>query len=324
MRQFVILLVIIVVMLTIQITIKSRQMQRPLSVVTNYWVGYEPLYVAREFGAYNPRHIKLIEQQNLGDVVSAFKNRLVDAAAVRLHEALILSTTQDDFSIVLIFDFSNGADAIVAHKSITSVAELQNKRIGLEPNGISRYLFHSACELNSLKMEKVESVRASVDEHLELLENKSVDAVVAYEPFVTQFERLGYHKIFTSKEIPFEIVDVLIVRDSLLKEKKRYMKELINGYFMAVDFMKNRDKQAIDYIVRRLNIGDSELDVILDNIVMLGREENLKHFHTSNHEDCKQRVKTICKTLTQEINIDKCESKYKLFNNPLLQRGMDD
>jgi len=67
----------------------------PLRIGTNVWPGYEPLYLARELGYLDPRSVHLVEYPSASEVIRAFRNHAIEAAALTFDEVLLL--TQDGF-----------------------------------------------------------------------------------------------------------------------------------------------------------------------------------------------------------------------------------
>ena len=62
----------------------------PLKLGTNLWIGYEPLYLARNLGYFTPEEISLYEMPSTSDVIRAFENGLIDCAALTLDETFLL------------------------------------------------------------------------------------------------------------------------------------------------------------------------------------------------------------------------------------------
>ena len=95
-----------------------------LRVGTNVWIGTQPLYIAAERGHFDGAAIRLVEYSSASQVLSAFRNNSIEAAALTLDEALVLSEDIDDVRIVLVEDMSAGADVVLSHPEITTLAEI--------------------------------------------------------------------------------------------------------------------------------------------------------------------------------------------------------
>lgn len=64
----------------------------PLRIGTNTWLGYEPLYLAREKGYIDAGAVKLIEFTSNSESISAFRNNAIEAACLTFDEALAVRT----------------------------------------------------------------------------------------------------------------------------------------------------------------------------------------------------------------------------------------
>jgi len=102
-------------------------------VATSQWIGYETLYLAKSLGEYQHHPIKLVQMPASSDVINALLNRNIEAAALTLGEAISVYDTGLDLRIVLVLDFSHGADALIARHYISDIRSLRRKRIVNRP-----------------------------------------------------------------------------------------------------------------------------------------------------------------------------------------------
>ena len=195
----------------------SGEPQLPFRVGTNVWPGYEPLYLAREQGLYPPSAgLRLVEYTSASEVIQAFRNGTIDAAALTLDEVLLLAETTPDLGIVLVLDISHGADVILAQPAISSLRDLKGKRVGLESTALGAYVLTRALQTAGMRQDDVRKISLEVDEHEQAFKKGRVDAVVTFEPVRTRLMASGARQLFDSSMLPGEIVDVLVVRRTLL------------------------------------------------------------------------------------------------------------
>lgn len=86
----------------------------PVKLGTNLWPGYEPLYLAREQGYLSGDSVALVELLSASEVMRAYRNGAIDAAALTLDEVISLREAGLRPVIVQVADISNGADVILA------------------------------------------------------------------------------------------------------------------------------------------------------------------------------------------------------------------
>lgn len=232
----------------------------PTKVGTNVWPGYEPLYLARAKGLLAPEKVQLIEYPSASEVIRSFRNGSLDAAALTLDEVLMLLQSDIPVKVVLVMDISEGGDAILSRPEITSFSELKGKRIAVESNVLGAYVISRALELNQMLLEDVKIENIGVGEHLEAYSKNQVDAVVTFEPVRTSLLKLGANEIFTSRDIPGEIVDVLVVHEEYLRGNPARIKHVVHAWFETLDFMSDQKKEAMEIIAKRLFITADEVE----------------------------------------------------------------
>lgn len=77
-----------------------------------------------------PSSVRLVEYASGAEVLSAFRNRSIDLAAVTLDEAISLAEHDASLRVGLVLDHSNGADALVARPDIRQLADLKGRSVG--------------------------------------------------------------------------------------------------------------------------------------------------------------------------------------------------
>ncbi|MDZ7870609.1 MAG: ABC transporter substrate-binding protein [Rheinheimera sp.] len=183
-----------------------------LRIGTNLWPGYEPLYVARDQQAFQALDVQLIEYRAAGQVLNGLRKGTINMAAVTLDEAVRISASGLPIEVIWLFNISDGADQLLARKGITQIAELTGKRIGIESNALGAYLWQRFLTLNHLNAADYELVGLDLAAHAQAMASGEVDAVMSFEPEKSKLLRLDAKALFTSKEVPGEVLDVLIVR----------------------------------------------------------------------------------------------------------------
>lgn len=246
----------------------------PLKVGTNLWLGYEPLYAARATKRLDPEHVRLLEFTSATDVARSFRNGVLDVAALTLDEALDVAQYVPDMRIVLIVDFSNGADVLMARNGTRQVEQLRGKKVGAENLAVGAFMLARAMQLHKLSADVVDIVPLPYSEHVSALQQGRVDAVVTYEPAVSQLQAKGAVRLFDSSQIPGEIVDVLVTRDSVLHGRSESLRYLVNGWFDAVSALQKGDPALLESMTRRQQLDVAELRVALKSIAFPQRDEN--------------------------------------------------
>jgi len=246
----------------------------PSKIGTNVWPGYEPLYLARERGRLDEKEYQLIEYHSASEVIRAFRNGSLDMAALTMDEVLVLLQNNVSLKVVLVMDISAGGDVIMAKPGIQQFNDLKGKRIAVESSAVGAYVVTRALELNEMALDDVEIKNISPSAHEDAYKNGVVDAVVTFEPMRTRLLNAGAHEVFSSRQIPGEIVDVLVVRESYLAQQPERIKKLINTWFDTLDFMQQQRKEAMAVIAKRLLLEPAKAEALYYGLTLPSRVEN--------------------------------------------------
>lgn len=209
----------------------------PFRVGINTWSGYKPFYLARDLGYYDASAIKLVELTSASDVIYALRAGSLEAAALTLDEVLLLLSDGFKLQIILIVDYSNGADVLLAKPGFESMAELRGRRVAVENSAVGALLLDGALAFANMSATDITLVSCLADQHEACF--NSTDAVVTYEPIKSKLIAKGAIQLFDSSQIPDRIIDVLVVRTDIVTKNPQSIKKLLRGYFLAFASMAN-------------------------------------------------------------------------------------
>lgn len=252
----------------------TKEPQTSLHIATNVWPGYEPLYLARSLGYFNESTVRFHEMTTSADVLKAFRNHAIDAAALTIDEALLLIQDGIDIRVLLVTDISNGADVIVAHPTIKSTRDLKGKRVGVESMALGAYVLSRALDKAGLTPRDVTIVPVAVQEHVQAYAAGKIDAVVTFEPAKTKILALGGRSIFDSRQIPNEVIDAIVVRTDILQSKSGQIQELEEGWFKALEYLQKNPADATQRMGKREGISATEFSDALKGLNIPDKNEN--------------------------------------------------
>lgn len=245
----------------------------------NTWPGYEPLYLAERLGYYKTTAIKttaidLHDYPSATAVRRAFLNRELEVAALTLDETLSIAEIDPSIQIILVTDFSNGADVILARPEIQKLQELKGKRIGVETTALGAYLIIRALEKARMSIQDVEILPLELSGHEAAFVQGNVDAIVTFEPVRSKLLKAGAKILFDSSQIPGEIVDVLVIRKGMLEKQQAAVKTLIEGWFQALTYMKQNPQDAARQMAAREGVPPDEFLASLELIQIPSLADN--------------------------------------------------
>jgi len=212
------------------------------------WVGYGPLFIARDRQFYEQNGVK-VELSKIEDP----KLRFAALAAGQLDglvstlDALSLYYKPDlQIQAVLALDTSSGGDGIVAKKDIKSVADLKGRTVAYNPGSVSDFYLNYVLQQAGLTIDDVQGVSMKQDDAGAALVAGKVDAAVTWEPWLTKAKQAPDGQILTdSSKTPGLIVDVLIFRKDVIQSRKADVQAVIKSWMQACDYYKTNKDDAI-------------------------------------------------------------------------------
>jgi NitT/TauT family transport system substrate-binding protein len=255
---------------------------RPLRVALNPWPGYEFATLARAKGFFEQEgvEVRLLELSGLGDCVRAFEREQVDGFFGTVTEVLrSRDQSHRHAQIVMVADYSDGADVILARDGIATVAELRGRRVGIETGSLTAFILARALEQSGLAWTDVRTVHmAAMDMAAAMAEGK-VDAVVTYPPMSLAIVKSGTgREIFSTSEIPGEVVDVLAFDASSLAKRGDEIRGFIRAFHRAQEYAKANPVESMDIMAAREGITPEEFEAAINGGVKLLRREDQARF----------------------------------------------
>jgi NitT/TauT family transport system substrate-binding protein len=214
--------------------------------------------------------------------IDAFAEGKMDAVCITNIDALVTGASGRHGKAIVINDYSNGSDMLVARAGIESVKDLKGKTVALEVGLLEQLLLRKALEKNGLTEADVTVVNLPTDKLPLALKVKKADAVVAWQP--SSGEALnaspGAKAIFTSADVPGLIYDTLFVADESLKAHPEEWKKVAQVWFRIVDFIKDSANKAevLKIMGKRVGVSPGEYEPMLKGAFLLDLEGNRKAF----------------------------------------------
>jgi NitT/TauT family transport system substrate-binding protein len=243
-------------------------------VASNAWVGYEPLFLARELGYLEGERLRLVESSSNTTNLLALATGEVEAAALTLDEFLVGREGGLPIRVILLFDESAGADVVMARPEIMTLADLRGRRIGYEQTAVAALMLAKLLEVAQLTPRDVVKVPLNADRHLAAYRAGEVDALVTFEPHASRVARSGARRLLDSSRFPGIFVDVLAAREEALVRTPAAFHQLTGGFFRALDHLRAAPRQAADIMAGRLALTPDAVLNALAGVRFLDLAEN--------------------------------------------------
>ncbi len=239
----------------------SQQPKKPalqkINIAFQEFVGYGPFYLAQEKGFFEEEGIELnfINEQLDSARKDAFKAGMLDCEAGTID--LLVSKRAFDTPIVAVMeiDESLGVDGIVANSNIKSLADLIGKKVALARDDVGETFISCVFFEEGLPFEKLNIVSKKPDEVAQAFLSNETDAVVTWEPYLTDaLKKSGAHLLISSKDKPGIIIDTLNLREDLVKNNPGLVKGLMRGWFKAINYYKEQPIEASNIIAKHYDM----------------------------------------------------------------------
>ena len=237
-----------------------------LRIGGNRWLGYAPFYLADELQWMQPSGLRLVEYPNATGVLRGFRNGLLDAALLTLDEALALQSSGHDLELLLVTDISAGADALFAMPPIRRIDDLRGQRIGVENTALGAFILSRVLDKAGLERSDLQVIDLPVHEHVGALRAGKIDAVISFASEGPALQALGATRIFDSRELPGEIIDVLVIERSRVNAKAR--ERIRQLWYESLSNWQSNRASTDPYLYQRLGLDPQSLQVTLEGLVM--------------------------------------------------------
>lgn len=218
-----------------------------LSLSMTVWVGYGPMFLARDMGFFKKRgldvDLKIVSDSALS--MGAMAAGQIQGTAVTLDEILKYRSPEFCFKAVMALDDSHGADGMVTGKNITSIAELKGKKVALNEGSTSQFWFNYLLAQQGMTQSDFKVVNMTADDAAAAFIAGRVPAAVTWEPNLSFVKEHDKGKVLVSSAAtPGVILDVLALRCDTIKNDPQDVQALVDGILEAVDYTNAHPKEA--------------------------------------------------------------------------------
>jgi NitT/TauT family transport system substrate-binding protein len=259
-------------------SVTSKPEHPPLQIAASVWAGYFPMAIAQEKGffAANGVTVKPLYSKNFLAHQSKFLAGEYDGLAIALGSIMSIIDKNPNLQVVMVADYSNGADVVVANSDIKSVPELKGKRLGLKLGNFGELFVVKMLETNGLTTDDVMLVNVDPEQIPARLRSGEIQAGQTWDPYKTQAVKAGAKVLFSSEQTPSLIPDVLMFRSDTIRDRPNEVKAFIKSWFQAQEYWKANPEESKALIAKTLDIKPTEVST--DGIQLSGLQENLKAF----------------------------------------------
>lgn len=249
-----------------------------LKVAYSDWPGWVAWEIAIKKGWFKEAGVD-IEFVWMDYVASmeAYGAGQLDGVCMTNGDALVTGAAGKPSVGIIINDYSNGNDMLVATKDIPDVKALKGKSVGLEEGFVPHLITLKALESNGMTEDDITIVNTPTDKTPQVLKSGKVAAICAWQPNsgAALKEVPGSKAIFTSGDAPGLIYDLLYVGPKTLERDRDDWVKVAKVWYRIVDYLKDEDntEEALEILASRVKVKPDEYEPFLDGTYILSASE---------------------------------------------------
>ncbi|MGJ8644783.1 MAG: ABC transporter substrate-binding protein [Luteolibacter sp.] len=255
----------------------------PLKIAYSDWPGWIAWEIGIQKGWFEEEGVEVeFSWMDYVESMDGYVAGKVDAVCMTNGDALVTGATGKPSVGIIINDFSNGNDMIVAAPGIETIKDLAGKKVGLEEGFVTHLLLLTGLEMNGIDPTSVEIVNTPTNETPQVLEAKAVDAIGAWQPNSGEALKAvpGSKPVFTSADAPGIIYDLLYVSPESLDTRKEDWTKVVKVWYKISAFINDEENidEALAILAARVSVKPEEYEPFLKGTHILTLEEALERW----------------------------------------------
>jgi NitT/TauT family transport system substrate-binding protein len=254
-----------------------------VSIGYSDWPGWVAWQVAIDKGWFKEAGVVAkFEWFDYSASMDAFSAGKIDGVLMTNGDALVTGAAGGKGIMIMLTDYSNGNDMIVAKSGIKSIKDLKGKKVAVEVGLVEHLLLLNSLKKAGMKESDVTLVNAKTNEMPQVLASGDVSAVGAWQPISGQAMKSvpGSHPITTSSDEPGLIYDVLAVSPASAKQHRDDWLKLMKVWDRVVAYINDPKTQpdAVKIMAAKSGVSPEEYLPMLKGTKLLSLSDAKKVF----------------------------------------------
>ena len=212
----------------------------PLKIGYSDWPGWTAWEIAAQKGWFKDAGVDVdLLWFEYGPSMDAFTAGKCDAVMVTNGDALVTGAGGAKNIAILVTDYSDGNDMIVAKPGIKSLKDLKGKKVGVEIGLVEHLLLLNGLKKAGMSESDVTLVPTPTNQTPQVLASGQVDAIGAWQPNSGEALKAvpGSKAIYTSANAPGLIYDVIAVSPQSLAQHRADWVKVVKVWDKVVAYL---------------------------------------------------------------------------------------
>jgi NitT/TauT family transport system substrate-binding protein len=259
------------------------QAASPLRLGYSDWPGWVAWQIAIDKGWLRDAGLDVkFDWFDYSASMEAFAAGKIDGDCLTNGDALVMGAGGARNVMIMITDYSNGNDMIVARPGIKSLKDLKGRKIGIEIGLVDHLLLLDGLKKQGMTQDDVTLVNSKTNETPQVLASGQVDAIGAWQPNsgLAMKALPGAHPVYTSAQAPGLIYDVLTVNPATIAAHRADYIKLIKVWDHVVNYINDPKTQddAVQIMSARVGLTPEKYQLLLAGTHLISVAEGKKIF----------------------------------------------
>jgi NitT/TauT family transport system substrate-binding protein len=253
----------------------------PLRIATYVWPGSYWVDVAWEKGWFRDAgldvdrvDVNLHYFESMNDVDSGE----LQAMGFTEYDLLRHVAAGNDLVGIIAIDYSEAAEALIAKPDIHRLQELRGKKIALHRGTYLEYLLSVVAERDHLNLDEVTLLEMNGDDAVKAFAAGTIDAVLVWEPFVSEAKAAGGVQIFSAADFPGLTYSVFTLRRDFIETHPREVEALARVWKRTERYIREHPSEACAIVARLAGEPLEYVEGLLRTDRMLDLADNSRAF----------------------------------------------
>jgi len=230
---------------------QATEPRKEFSIGWSIYAGWMPWPYAQQAGIVKKwadkygLKINIIQVNDYVESVNQYTAGKLDGVTVANMDALTIPAAGGkDTSAIIVGDYSNGNDGIML-KGGDTLSAIKGRQVYLVELSVSHYLLARGLGSAGMALTDVKTVNTADADMVGAFATPDVTAAVAWNPQLAVMKSTpGAKQVFSSADIPGEILDLLVVDTATLKANPNLGKALAGIWYETMALMKRQDAEG--------------------------------------------------------------------------------
>jgi NitT/TauT family transport system substrate-binding protein len=172
----------------------------------------------------------------------------------------------------------------VAEKDITSPAELEGQEVAVSEGSTSQWLLAYVLDQEGMSLDDVQQVDLTSADAGAAFAAGRVPVAVTWEPWLSRAEENPDGQVLVSTEkYPEIITDQVAFSPDFVKENPDSVRAFIEGYAMAVDFLRTNEEEALADVTEYLGQEPDDIKAVMETVPIWSIDESKEYYGTADN-----------------------------------------